>query len=166
MSVATDRVTPSRDPDRWSVPSLVGTGAGLGMLLLGLSAAVYLSRYLFGLTLPQTQTLVFAWIVFGGAQAVLYLTRTRGWFWSRPYPGRWLAAISVLDVAAVTVLARQGWLMAPISFALIAASFGLAVVFLLAADLAKIALMGTGTGAAAPIPGAAGARKPPPRPGH
>ena len=92
MSLAADRVTPSPLPDRWSVPSLVATGAGLAALLLALNTAVYLSRYLSGLTLPQTQTLVFVWLVFGGAQAVLYLTRTRRWFWDRPHPGRWLLA--------------------------------------------------------------------------
>jgi H+-transporting ATPase len=141
MSLATDRVTPSPAPDKWSVPSLAATGAGLAALLVALNTAVYASRYLFGLTLPQTQTLVFVWLVFGGAQAMLYLTRTRRWFWDRPYPGRWLAAISLLDIIVVAVLAWQGWLMAPLPFGFIAAAFGLAAVFLLAADLLKIGLM-------------------------
>lgn len=146
LSVATGRVTSSRGPDRWSVPSPAAAGGGLGMFLLGLSAAVYLSGYLSGLTLPQAQTLIFAWLVSGGAQAVLCLTRNRGWFRSRPYPGRWLLAISLLDIAAVTILAWQGWLMAPISSGLIAAAFGLA------ADLVKIDLTGAGSGAQAPTP--------------
>jgi H+-transporting ATPase len=140
MSVATDRVTSSPTPDRWSVPALVATGASLGALLLGVSTAVYWSRHLFGLDLPQAQTLVFAWMVFGGAQAVLYLTRTQGWFWTRPYPGRWLALISLLDIVAVAVLAWQGWLMRPISLGLAAGMLALAVAFLFAADLVKIVL--------------------------
>lgn len=57
----------------------------------------------------------------------------------------------------VSVLAWQGWLMTPISFGLIAAAFGLAAVFLLAADLVKMTLMRPGTsspGGTVPEPGA------------
>jgi H+-transporting ATPase len=141
MSLATDRVTPSPAPDRWSVPSLTATGAGLAVLLLGTTTGVYASRYLFGLTLPQTQTLVFVWLVFAGAQAMLFLTRTPRWFWDRPHPGRWLLAASVLDIIIAAILAWQGWLMATLPFGFIAAAFGLATVFLLAADLLKMGLM-------------------------
>jgi H+-transporting ATPase len=104
------------------------------------SAAVYLSRYLFGLNLHQTQTLVFVWLVFGAAQAILYLMRNPGWFWTRPYPSRVLAVSSVLDILAVGAIAWVGWLTMSISIGLIAATLGLAVVFLFAADLLKMAL--------------------------
>jgi H+-transporting ATPase len=141
MSLATDRVTPSPAPDRWVLRSLVMTGLGLSALLLALSVAVYWSgRHLSGLGLAQTQTLVFAWLVFGGGQAVLYMTRARGWFWAKPHPGRWLALISLFDVVAVAVLAWQGWLMTSISIGLIAEALAFAVAFLIAADLLKMAL--------------------------
>ncbi len=140
MTLSTDQVVPSKEPDRWSVTSLVTTGAGIGMLLLGLSVAVYSSRYLFGLHLHQTQTLVFVWLIFGSAQAILYLMRNPRWFWHRPYPSRMLALSSLLDIVAAGVIAWVGWLTAPISIGLIAATLGLAVVFLVAADALKMAL--------------------------
>lgn len=140
MTLSTDRVIPSRGPDRWSMPSLVATGASQGLLLIGLSAAVYLSKDLFSLNLHQTQTLMFAWIVFAGAQAILYLTRNQGWFWARPYPSRMLALSSLLDIAAVAAIALAGWLTAAISIGPLAAVFGLAMAFLFAADLLKLAL--------------------------
>ena len=140
MTLSTDQVVPSTGPDRWSVLSLVTTGAGIGALLVGVSTGVYLSRYLFGLSLHQTQTLVFVWLVFGAAQGILYLMRNPSWFWHRPYPSRMLAVSSVLDILAVGVIAWVGWLTAPISIGLIAAILGLAVVFLFAADLLKMVL--------------------------
>jgi H+-transporting ATPase len=140
MTLSTDQVVPSKGPDRWSVASLVATGAGIGALLTGVSAAVYLSKYLFGLSLHQTQTLVFVWLVLGAAQAILYLMRNPRWFWHRPYPSRMLAVSSALDILAVGAIAWVGWLTAPISIGLIAATLGLAVVFLFAADLLKMAL--------------------------
>lgn len=140
MTLSTDQVVPSKGPDRWSVSSLVATGAGVGVLLVAMSAAVYLSKYLFGLSLHQTQTLVFVWLVFGAAQAILYLMRNPRWFWHRPYPSRMLAVSSVLDILAVGTIAWFGWLTAPISIGLIAATLGLSVLFLFAADLLKMAL--------------------------
>ena len=140
MTLSTDKVVPSEDPDRWSVSSLVATGAGIGALLVGVSAAVYMSKYVFSLSLHQTQTLVFVWLVFGAAQAILYLMRNPRWFWHPPYPSRMLAVSSVLDILAVAVIAWVGWLTTSISIGLIAATLGLAVVFLFAADALKMAL--------------------------
>jgi len=145
MTLSTDQVVPSQGPDRWSVTSLVATGASIGALLVGVSAAVYLSRYLLALTLPQTQTLVFVWLVFGAAQAILYLMRNPGWFWQRPYPSRMLALSSIVDIVAVGVIAWAGWLTAAIPVGLIAATLGLSALFLFAADLLKIALRGVGS---------------------
>ncbi len=140
MTLSTDQVVPSEGPDRWSVTSLVATGAGIGVLLVGVSTAVYLSKYLFSLSQHQTQTLVFVWLVFGAAQAILYLMRNPRWFWHRPYPSRILAISSVADIVGVGLIAWFGWLTAPISIGLIAATFGLAAVFLVLADLLKMAL--------------------------
>jgi len=66
--------------------------------------------------------------------------RNPGWFWHQPHPSRTLALSSVVDVLAVTVIAWSGWLTAPISIGLIAATLGLAAVFLFAADLVKMGL--------------------------
>ena len=155
MTLSTDQVIPSKGPDRWSVASLVATGAGIGALLVAASTAVYWSRYLFGLDLHQTQTLVFVWLVFGAAQAILYLMRNPRWFWHRPYPSRMLAASSVVDIVGVGIIAWVGWLTAPTSIGLVAACLGLALVFLFGADLLKMALAqleSPGHGSRRPMP--------------
>jgi H+-transporting ATPase len=128
---ARDRVIPSPTPDRTAVRSLVVTGLSFASLFLAASLAVFwTARYGFGLTVPQTQTAVFAWLVFAGGQSVLYIVRTRGVFWARPRPTRWLVAATGLDVALTAVMAAQGWLMTAIPLGWIAGLLGAAIAFL------------------------------------
>ncbi|MDO8358889.1 MAG: HAD-IC family P-type ATPase, partial [Devosia sp.] len=141
MAVSTDRVTPSAAPDRWSIPPLIATGLSIAAILLALNGAVFWSAAsIFRLDAAATQTLVFVWLVFGASQAVLYLTRGQGFFWSRPYPGRLLILATVAAVALVTLLASQGWLMAPIPLPLIGAMLLQAMVFLVAGDLLQVGI--------------------------
>jgi H+-transporting ATPase len=141
MSVSTDLATPSPMPDRWAVRRLTATGLSFAALLLLLSGAIFwVAMNVLQLGLPETQTLLFVWLVFGGSQSVLYLTRGRGMFWTKPYPGRWLIFATLLDVGVVTLLATFGWLMAPIPLSLIGAALVLAIVFLIFADLLKVML--------------------------
>ncbi len=131
FALSKDNVTPSTTPDRWMVRSLVVNGLGFAAVLFAASGAVFwTARYGFGLTIGQTQTASFLWLVFAGGQTALYLARARGVFWARPHPGRWLVWASVFDIAAAAVMANQGWLMTPISWAWIAGLFGASLAFL------------------------------------
>jgi len=141
MSISTDRVTPSPIPERWAVRSLVIRSLGVAALLMLLSGIVFWgATQVWRLSIAESQTLVFVWLVFGSTQANLYVMRARGFFWQRPYPGRWIVLATLFDVCAVTLLALQGWLMAPISPSLIGAMLLLAIAFLVVADQFKVAL--------------------------
>ena len=90
MSVSTDRVAPSDKPDRWDVGPLSITGLSLAALLIALnSLEFWTASNLFHPGPAEAQTPVFVWLVFAGSQGVLFLTRGRGYVWSRPFPGRW-----------------------------------------------------------------------------
>jgi H+-transporting ATPase len=141
FALSMDKVTPSPGPDRWLMRPLARTGLALAALLLVMSGVVYwVGRHPYGLSLHETQTLVFVWLVFAGGQSALYTTRSRRFFWTKPYPCRWLLGATLLDVALATVLATQGWLMSPISIGLVALMLGFAAAYLIAADLLKITL--------------------------
>jgi H+-transporting ATPase len=141
MSVSMDQVIASRTPDRWTLRPLMLTSFGVAVLLLLVSSAVFwLATNVLRLGVAETQTLVFVWLVFGGSQAMLYLTRARGFFWQKPYPGKSLRMATIFDVALVTLMATFGWLMAPISPSLIGGVLLLAIVFLIVADLLKVTL--------------------------
>ena len=139
MSIATDRVSFSRKPDRWRIRTLVLTGAALAGLILVLSFSVFFTgRDLLHLPLPQLQTLVFVMLVFTG-QGNVYLVRERGHFW-QSRPGPWLVLSSCADIVAVGLLATKGILMAAISPVLIAGLLVVVVVFLTLVDLLKVGI--------------------------
>jgi H+-transporting ATPase len=145
MSISTDRVLSSPEPDRWDVRSLAMSGLSLGSLLLASSTAVYwVTTNVLQLSLAETQTVIFLWLTAVDGQVTIYLNRARGFFWSKPYPGRWVVVATLLVVGAAVLMATQGWLMAPLPPSLVGAMLLLAVVFLFSADLLKVTLMHLG----------------------
>lgn len=131
MSIATDRVRPSRAPNVWRVDALTLTGVVLGFAQLVFAIGV-LAIGAFALRLEPAAlvTLAFLTLVFGG-QATIYAVRTHGALWESA-PSRWLVVASVADIAVGVVVATTGYLAAPLSplaiGALLVASVGLAYV--------------------------------------
>jgi H+-transporting ATPase len=110
MSIATDTVSYSQQPDRWHIRSLILIGLTLGSLVLIFSFGIFLAgRYWLQLPLPQLQTLVFITLVFTG-QGTVYLVRQREHFW-KSRPGKWLVLSSAADIVVVSILASRGILM-------------------------------------------------------
>jgi H+-transporting ATPase len=137
MSIATDRVSFARAPDRWQVPHLVTSAVALALPLLGVSfTGLWIGRSYATLDVAQLQTLVFVILVFSG-QATVYLVRERRHFWSSR-PSWWMIASSLGDIAIVSTLATRGWLMAPIPIWLVATLLGLSLTYLIGADVVKI----------------------------
>jgi H+-transporting ATPase len=140
MSIATDRVSFSRAPDRWPVRKLVEAGLLLGSLILVFSLAVLgVGRFLLRLPLIQLQTVVFITLVFTG-QATVYLVRERRHFW-HSLPSRWMLLASLLDICAVTLLATLGILMAAIPLALVLAVLACCVAFFIGLDALKAGVL-------------------------
>jgi H+-transporting ATPase len=137
MSIATDRVQFSRKPERWRIATLMLTAAPLAALILVLSFSVFFAgRDLLHLPLDQLQTLIFSMLVFTGLGNV-YLVRERRHFW-QSRPSRWLILATLLDIAAVCVMASQGIFMTAISPALIAGLLAVALAYLVMLDFLKI----------------------------
>jgi H+-transporting ATPase len=139
MTITTDRVSPAPTPARWAIRPLVLTGLSLALLLLLLSFGVFwLGQSWLRLPLPQLQTMIFVWLVVS-CQAAVYLVRERRHFW-QSRPSRWLLLSTIADILLVSLLAVQGWLMAPISPLLIAVLLALSGLYLVGADTLKMAL--------------------------
>lgn len=113
MSLAGDRVHPSLTPDRWNVRTLVFSSLVVALAWLIYIFCVYLVGRTWDLSLPALQTLDFLGLVFSGL-ANVFLVRERGHIWSSR-PGSFLLWASIADIAVVSLLARQGLLMAPVS---------------------------------------------------
>ncbi len=137
MSIATDRVGFSNQPDRWHVRALVTAALSLALPLLLLSfGMLFAGKLLFHLPTPQLQTLLFTMLVFSG-QGMVYLVRERHHFWGSR-PGSWLLWSTLLDVSVIIWMAARGILMAPVPFPLIALNLGVIAVFLFALDFWKV----------------------------
>lgn len=137
MSIATDHVGFSPQPDRWNVRTLMLIGGILAGLVLILSFVIYFTgRDVLGLKLGELQTLVFVMLVATG-QGNVYLVRERGPFW-RSRPSRWLVVSSVVDLAAVATMAVLGILMAPVSLTLIVLLLAVVAAYLLVLDQFKV----------------------------
>ncbi len=118
MSISTDRVKPSPQPNRWNVRSIVIGSAGLALPILALSFTIFwYARTQLQLPLANLQTLLFVMLVYSG-QGTIYLVRERHHFWhSRPSP--WMLIGTITDLIVVGLLATQGILMAPIPLVLV-----------------------------------------------
>jgi H+-transporting ATPase len=137
MSIATDRVSFSPQPDRWNVRTLMITAGVLATVILILSFAVFFAgRDFLHLPLAQLQTLVFAMLVFTG-QGNVYLVRERNRLW-HSRPSEWLMLSSVADVIVVSLMATKGILMTAIPFDVIAYLLLVVLVFLLLVDGLKV----------------------------
>ncbi len=140
MSIATDTVSYSQQPDRWRIRSLILIGLTLGILVLIFSFGTLLAgRDWLHLPLPQLQTLVFITLVFTG-QGMVYLVRQRGHFWNSR-PSKWLLLSSVADIAVVSLLATRGILMEAIRPQLVFTILIACVCYLAVTDLVKISLL-------------------------
>ena len=157
MSLSTDRVGYSPQPDRWRVPTLSVAALAVAVPWLATSfATFYVGRDVLRLGLGSTQTLVFLMLVFTG-QATVYLVRERRHLWaSRPSP--WMLVATALDVVVVGTLADRGILMSPVGLPDIAALLGAVAVVTLLLDLLKAPLLGR----LRPPPQSAAARRRPP----
>ena len=141
MSIATDTVSYSQQPDRWRIRSLVLIGLTLGSLVLIFSFGILLAgRDWLQLPLSQLQTLVFITLVFTG-QGMVYLVRQRGHFWNSR-PSKWLVLSSVADIAVVSVLATRGILMEAIRPQLVFTVLIACGCYLAVTDFAKVSLAG------------------------
>ncbi len=136
MAIATDRATPSTQPDVWrlgAITSAAGSFALAGLLFL--SAIVLTGERLLGFDIGELRSLAFLSLVFL-SQATVYVLRDRGRLWSSA-PSKWLAASSALNVAIAILLVLAGWLMAPLPAPIVGGVLLATLLFALFLDLLK-----------------------------
>jgi H+-transporting ATPase len=141
MAITTDRSSSSRRPNRWAVQPLLLGALGVALPSLVLTLAVFWAgSAMLALDTARLQTLAFVTLAVG-SQATVYLVREPRRFWSSR-PGPWLVAASAGAVLAVAVLASAGWLMAPLSPALVAAVCAAVGLLAVLVDWFKVRLFG------------------------
>jgi H+-transporting ATPase len=112
MSLATDRVRPSKMPNSWQIGRIMIAGVILWVCFLAFSTAILaIGRFEMHLGIEALRTLCAVGIVFG-SQATTYVIRGRQHLWGLR-PSLILVLSSVADVLIISTLAVRGIAMAP-----------------------------------------------------
>jgi H+-transporting ATPase len=137
MSISTDHVKPSPQPNRWNVRSIVFSAVLIALPILALSFAIFwYGNFVLKLPLANLQTLLFVMLVYSG-QTTIYLIRERGHFW-RSFPSKWMLIGTALDILVVGFLASQGILMTAIPLSLVLKVFLIIVTYIFLLDFIKV----------------------------
>jgi H+-transporting ATPase len=137
LSIAYDNVLYKNAPEAWDMRTVLVVATVLG--ITGVTAAFglfYLGDRVFHIGRPQLQTLMYLKLSVAG-HLTIFLTRTRGPFWSiRPAKALWIAVLGTQMIA--TLIAVYGLFMTPIGWKLAGLIWGYAVIWALVADRAKL----------------------------
>ncbi|HUY82578.1 MAG TPA: plasma-membrane proton-efflux P-type ATPase [Acidobacteriaceae bacterium] len=137
LSIAYDNVHYKEQPEAWNMRLVLGIATVLG--LVGPIAAFglfYLGDRVFHLSHPQLQTLMYLMLSVAG-HLTIFLTRTRGPFWSiRPAKILWIAVLGTQTLA--TLIAVYGLFMTPLGWKLAGLVWVYALVWALLTDRVKL----------------------------
>ena len=137
MSLATDRVRPSKTPNSWQIGRITSAGVALGICFLAFSTAILaFGTFELHLGIGALRTLSVVAIVFG-SQATTYVIRGRQYLWGLR-PSIWLVLSSVADIVIISTLAVFGIAMTPLPIEIVACEFAAAIGFGLVLDVVKI----------------------------
>ncbi len=136
MSLATDNVKHTSNPNNWNVKDITLASLVLGILLILETIFVMIigKRY-FHITDAGMQTLVLLNMVFASQFRIL-IVRERQHFWSS-MPGRELLISTVATLILFVILGSVGWLMPAITFYKVILVLILSAVFTLLLDFPK-----------------------------
>ena len=137
LSIAYDNVHYKDGPESWNMPLVLGVATVLGIAgVVSAFGLFYLGERVFHLDLAHIQTLMYLKLSVAG-HLTIFLTRTRGPFWSiRPARILWAAVLGTQIVA--TLIAVYGVFMTPLSWGWALFVWGYALVWFLVNDRVKL----------------------------
>jgi H+-transporting ATPase len=137
LSIAYDNVHYKMKPEAWNMRLVLGISTVLGVM--GVVAAFglfYLGERVFHFNHARIQTLMYLKLSVAG-HLTIFLTRTRGPFWSiRPARTLWIAVLGTQIVA--TLIAVYGLFMTPLGWGWAGFVWGYAIVWALVNDRVKL----------------------------
>jgi H+-transporting ATPase len=140
MSLTTDNVRPSQQPNAWRIGALTVAGVFTGVCeLLFCTAVLMIAKLELRFDIDALRSVAFLAIVFGN-QATTYTNRQRSRELSRP--SAWLVGSSVVDVAIASTLATTGVAMARVPVLVVGGALVGAAVFALVLCFVKAPVFG------------------------
>ena len=115
LAIAYDNTTVSPRPVRWNMMELLTISTTLGVMgVIGSFLLFYLLQEA-GFGEGMIQSMMFLKLIVAG-HSTLYITRTEGWFWRRPWPAPLLLIATFGTEIIGTLLAVYGFLITPIGW--------------------------------------------------
>ncbi len=137
LSIAYDNVHYKNQPEAWNMRMVLGISSVLGVIgVVSAFALFYLGERVFHLDRLHIQTLMYLKLSVAG-HLTIFLTRTRGPFWSiRPAKILWVAVLGTQIIA--TLIAVYGLFMTPLGWGWALFVWGYALVWFLLNDRLKL----------------------------
>ena len=137
LSIAYDNVHYKDQPESWNMRMVLGISTVLGVIgVVSAFGLFYLGERVFHLDRAHIQTLMYLKLSVAG-HLTIFLTRTRGPFWSiRPAKILWLAVLGTQIVA--TLIAVYGLFMTPLGWGWAGFVWGYALLWFLLNDRVKL----------------------------
>ncbi len=137
LSIAYDNVHYKDKPEAWNMRMVLGISTVLGVIgVVSAFGLFYLGERVFHLDRAHVQTLMYLKLSVAG-HLTIFLTRTRGPFWSiRPARALWAAVVGTQMVA--TLIAVYGLFMTPLGWGWAAAVWGYTLAWFLVNDRVKL----------------------------
>jgi H+-transporting ATPase len=137
LSIAYDNVRYRNQPEAWNMRLVLGIATVLGVLgPIAAFGLFYLGDKVFHLDHPHLQPMMYLMLSVAG-HLTIFLTRTRGPFWSiPPAPILWMAVLGTQIVA--TLIAVYGFLMPPLGWGWAGFVWAYALIWALVGDQVKL----------------------------
>lgn len=139
MTIAYDHTVADPHPVRWDMRRILTVSTVMGMTgTVGSFLMLYLALDWLHLPLPKVQTYIFLKMAVAG-HLTLFVSRSKGAFWRKPYPAPVMIWSAVITKIAATLLCAWGFfgLIAPIDWSDIALIWVYSIVWSIVTDTAK-----------------------------
>jgi H+-transporting ATPase len=138
LSIAYDNVHYKQQPEAWNMRVVLGIATVLGVIgVVSAFGLFYLGERVFDLDRAQVQTLMYLKLSVAG-HLTIFLTRTRGPFWSTPRPARAVLIAVFGTQTLATLIAVYGVFMTPLGWGWALFVWGYALAWFLLNDRVKL----------------------------
>jgi H+-transporting ATPase len=139
MAIAYDNVRYSNEPEKWNMRVVLGAATFLGLIgVISSFGIFYIGDRVLHLSREVLQSFIFLKLAVAG-HLTIFLTRTRGPFWSIK-PSAALLLSAIITKLLATLLAVYGWYIAPIGWKLAIFIWTYAVIAFVITDFIKVRL--------------------------
>ncbi|ORB74167.1 plasma-membrane proton-efflux P-type ATPase [Mycobacterium scrofulaceum] len=138
LSIAYDHVRGSPRPVRWDMRAVLTIATVLGVIgVVATFTLFFIADRVFGLSHDFIRTMIYLKLSVAG-QLTIFLTRSRGPFWSRPAPAPLLLGAVITAQSAATLISVYGVAMTPLGWRWAGLVWGYSVLWFLFNDRIKL----------------------------